>query len=133
MSQETVEVARALANDYARGDYAAVLARFHEEIEFEPPPDLTGGGQTYRGLAETTRAVAEFTLMWDDYHYEVRDLTDFGEDVLVEAWQRGRGRGSGVEVSETIYNLWTIRDGKAVRLRMYRERADALEAVGLSG
>ena len=45
----------------------------------------------------------------------------------------GRGRGSGAEViSQPTAHLWTIRNAKAVSLRSYWERADALEAVGLS-
>jgi len=43
-----------------------------------------------------------------------------------------RGKASGVDVE---YNYWvvaTFRDGKARRIQWFIERADALEAAGLS-
>jgi ketosteroid isomerase-like protein len=51
-------------------------------------------------------------------------------DVLVEGWQRGRGKTSGVDVSEEIFSVWTIRGGQAVRQRMFRDRAKALGTAG---
>jgi ketosteroid isomerase-like protein len=59
-------------------------------------------------------------------------LIDCGDQILAAGWQRGRGKGSGVEVSEEIFSVWTVRTGKVVRQRMFRERVQALEAVGLS-
>ena len=43
-----------------------------------------------------------------------------------------RGRGSGVEVEATGAQVWTIRDGKFQRAKLYQSKAEALEAVGLS-
>jgi hypothetical protein len=41
------------------------------------------------------------------------------------------GRGSGVPVEAMTYNVWTVRHGKAIRVRGYLSRSDALEAAGL--
>jgi ketosteroid isomerase-like protein len=49
--------------------------------------------------------------------------------VLVHA--RGRGRGSGVDIDNHIAWVWTFRGDKAVRLVVYEEQAEALEAAGL--
>ena len=59
---------------------------------------------------------------------------DAGDDrVLVFSREGERGRGSGAEVvTQPTAHVWTIRNGKAIRLSSYWERADALEAVGLS-
>ena len=108
------------------------LGRLDEDIEFVGPPDITGGDKVWRGREGTRRTVTSFLGAWEDYHYEVGDVIDCGDEVLVEGWQRGRGRGSGVEVSEAIYTVWTVREGRVVRQRMFRNRAEALEAVGLS-
>jgi len=43
----------------------------------------------------------------------------------------GRGKLSGAEVEQRFAQLWTVRDGKIVRMEMYPDREDALEAVGL--
>ena len=132
MSQENVEIVRAIVEDWLRGDFQGALALIDERIEFVATPDAAGGGRSYRGHDEMDKALTEWVGTWDDYQYELQKLVGAGEEVLVEGWQRGRGRGSGVEVSEAIYMVWTVRGGKAVRQRMFRDRAEALEAAGLS-
>ena len=45
---------------------------------------------------------------------------------------RGRGKGSGAIVDEEGAHLWKMRDGKAVQLVVFADRAKALAAAGLS-
>ena len=54
-----------------------------------------------------------------------------GGEIVVLIHVQGRGRGSGVEMDNHIAWVWTYRDDKAVRLVIYEEPAEALEAVGL--
>jgi ketosteroid isomerase-like protein len=42
------------------------------------------------------------------------------------------GRGSGVEVEHRQPAVWTIREGKIIRVVFYAMREEALEAAGLS-
>jgi hypothetical protein len=42
------------------------------------------------------------------------------------------GRGSGAPAEARGAHEFTIRDGLLVRLKAYRDRSEALEAVGLS-
>ncbi len=44
---------------------------------------------------------------------------------------RMRGRGSGVEVDAKAAQLWTLRAGRAKRIKLYQSKAEALEAAGL--
>jgi ketosteroid isomerase-like protein len=48
-------------------------------------------------------------------------------------YQRGRGKGSGVEVEERHGQIWTFREGKVIRHATYPNLDEALEAAGLSG
>ena len=43
----------------------------------------------------------------------------------------GRGRGSGVEVDNRTFDVYTLRDGKCVRKLEFKVRSEALEAAGL--
>ena len=54
-----------------------------------------------------------------------------GDHVLVIACFRGRGRSSGVRVAERLYEVYTLRNGRIVRVDEFSDRAEALEAVGL--
>jgi len=135
MSQENVEAVRAIYEAWLRGDYEAVFARLDADIEWFGPPDLSASGEPGSGLSRghegVRRSLGRWIGEWDDFSFELRQLTDAGDDVLAEGWQRGRGKASGVEVSEVIFSVWTVRAGQAVRQRMFRDRAKALEAAGL--
>ncbi|MDX6588179.1 MAG: SnoaL-like domain [Solirubrobacterales bacterium] len=132
MSQKNVEIVRAALDAFIRGDVDASLAHFSDEAEFFAPPDVTGSGRVWHGREGVSQGVGDFVSSWADFHYEDRELVASGDEVLVEGWQRGRGKGSGIEVSESIYSVWTVRGEYVVRLRIFRERSLALEAAGLS-
>ena len=57
-------------------------------------------------------------------------MRDLGNGVLVLSVQRGRGKGSGVEVEARYAILYDLQGDKIVSLRMYRDPAEALEAAG---
>ena len=130
MSQQNVEIVRALYQRWSKGDFEAVFARMHPEIEWLGPPDVSDSGPE-RGHEGVRRSLATWIGAWDDYRFELRELVDCGDEVLAEGWQTGRGRASGVEVSEEIFSVWTLRAGQVIRQRMFRERAQAREAAGL--
>ena len=46
--------------------------------------------------------------------------------------QTARGGVSGVELEIRIGHLWTVRDGKAVRLEVFPAREDARKAAELA-
>ena len=71
---------------------------------------------------------------WDDYELIPEDFTDMGDCVLATVRLRGRGRGSGVEVDARFFDLYTLRDGKIIRMDQFAEESEALgggRAVGL--
>ena len=45
--------------------------------------------------------------------------------------RHARGRASGVEVERPFALLWTLRDGKVIRVVWYLTREEALEGAGL--
>jgi ketosteroid isomerase-like protein len=55
-----------------------------------------------------------------------------GEDVFIAGLQVGRGRHSGLDVRLPTFHVFTLRDHKIVAMRPFAERAEALEAAGLS-
>jgi ketosteroid isomerase-like protein len=57
-------------------------------------------------------------------------LTDFGDHVLADTRHRGRGKGSAVETEQRIFQLYTLRNGRIIRTRMFYEEQKALDAIG---
>jgi ketosteroid isomerase-like protein len=69
---------------------------------------------------------------WATVEYDLEELIDAGPHVIGAITYRGRGRSSGAEVERTDFPVWTIRDGKIVRVLWLATREEALEAAGLS-
>ena len=131
MSQQNVEIVRAVCDAFSRGDFEASLAGLDPAVEMVGPPDLTASGSASHGHESTSQFMGTFLNSWDDYFYDVSNLIDGGDKVLVEGSQGGRGRESGVAVSEPIYTVFTVRAGKVIRVQILRDRSAALEAAGL--
>jgi len=65
-------------------------------------------------------------------HYEVERVEAQGEVVAAQLRVSGRGPGSGIPVDYSFVPVFTIRDGKVVRIDRYDTWSEALEAAGLA-
>jgi ketosteroid isomerase-like protein len=68
---------------------------------------------------------------WEEWHEEIEEMRDLGSRVYVVATQHGRGKGSGAEVAERYALIYEIKAGTIIRLTLYSDLAEALEATGL--
>jgi hypothetical protein len=73
----------------------------------------------------------EFWSTFEEVQVETHGFTEAGSEVVTSntAHMLGRDR---VEVIARSTFLYTVENGQITRLRMFQERAEALEAVGLS-
>ena len=126
-----MEVVRAMYEAFNNGDPGRAIAYLHPDAELHQPPELPDAG-SYLGLAEFQRGFNLWLDEWESFRYEIEELTDVGDRVLMEIRLWGIARGSGVETERRdVFHLWTIRDGKAQRCEVYFNRPDALGAAGL--
>jgi uncharacterized protein len=130
MSQENVEIVRAMLNAFNRGDFEASLQFLDEGVEWHDPPDVPDAG-VHRGPEEVRRWMARWLGAWESYTAEAEELIDAGDQVVVVHHERGRGKGSGAEVEHRSANLFDLRNEKVVRRRPFPGRSEALEAAGL--
>jgi ketosteroid isomerase-like protein len=136
MSQEDVETIRemfAIFND--RGVRAATAAfgdLLAPDFGLEEATDLPDPG-AYTGKEAFIANLAKLEESFEELRLEPLEVVDLGEKIVVVVSMSGRGRGSSAPVEMTFSQLWSLRDGKAVSLRDYATKAEALEAVGLSG
>ena len=67
-----------------------------------------------------------------EYSAEPDEFIDAGDCVIVRVHQGGRGRSSTVGVDMPAYwQLYRMRNGRALRVEIYRDEDDALRAAGL--
>jgi ketosteroid isomerase-like protein len=129
MSQENVEVVRRSYESYLRGDLEAALAAFDPEVETydHDIPDA----EAYRGLEGLLRWQADWESSWESWRWDPEEFIDAGERVVAVLRVHAKGRGSGVDLERVDGAVWTLRDGKCVRLDYYGSKNQALEALGL--
>jgi ketosteroid isomerase-like protein len=128
MSQENVELVRAVFEAFNRRDFALDFA--HDSISwrtlFSVETDLLIGKQQIRAAWE--RQIEAL-----DVHIEVLELTPLDETrVLGVGKWRGRGSESGTPVEQTAVQVFSIEDGQLRSVETYASRDAAREAVGLS-
>jgi ketosteroid isomerase-like protein len=131
MSQENVEIVRAMFDAWNRGDFEESGAAFEPEVEVEMHLGADNDG-TYRGFDEMAKMLRSFWGTFSEFRSEPADFAVSGEEVAATVHHRGRGRTSGAEVQMTNWHVFTVRGGRIVRYRMYARQDEALEAAGLS-
>jgi ketosteroid isomerase-like protein len=133
VSQENVEVVRRVYDAAAGRDRATVLALYDPDVELDlsriPLAALTGQG-IYRGHDGLRSMFRDWYEAFENYEEHCEELIEAGEQVISVLTGRGRGRASGTDVEMPFFIVWTIRDGKVVRLVWFPTRTDALEAAG---
>jgi ketosteroid isomerase-like protein len=91
-------------------------------------PDM-GVFRGHDGVREFFREWREF---FAEYHAEPEQFIAADDSVMVRVKQAGRGRVGTVAIEmPTYWQLYTLRDGRAVRVAIYRDEAEALQAAGL--
>ena len=136
MSQENVEIVRRVYDAAARRDADTVLALYDLEVVLDPSRlGVAGvaGTSAYHGHEGLKRFFREWHEAWEDIEYDFEELLDGeGDRVISVVTRRARGRASGAAVERRFALVWTVRNRKIVQVVWFTNRADALEAVGLS-
>ncbi len=134
MSQENVEVFERALAAYNRRDIDAFLEAFDREVEWHSLVQVMFGGEQsvhrgHQGMRDGVREMDEVLAGLQVGYSEIRDL---GERIVVVGSVSGRGRASGAETEMPINWVVEFKDSKVIRMRDYVDRAEALEAAGLS-
>ena len=131
MSQENIESVRRGVDAWNRGDLDEWLAAFAAEAELHTTGRFADRG-VYRGHAGLERYWSEIREDIEGPSLSISELRALGDRVFYCAMGRGRGKRSKVPVERPIWLVTTMRDGLTVRVETYVDRAEALEAAGLS-
>jgi ketosteroid isomerase-like protein len=131
MSQDNMTAVRAVYDEWAKGNFRAGGDLWDSRVVFVPIADLPDAGD-YFGLEGITTFMRAFLQPWTNFTITADELIEAGDSVVVVARQRGIGRDSGLLAQlEQQFQVWTFRGRTVIRFEAFRERAEALEAVGL--
>ena len=131
MSEENVEIVRRGWEAFDRGDLSAAMEDMSPDIEtyVAPPAPVTG---TYHGIEGWVQSMLDWAEGFDELVMTAEEYFDAGDQVVVRSRHTSRGAASGVPVEAIFWYVWTIRAGKIVRVAVFSDWSEALEAAGLS-
>jgi hypothetical protein len=128
MSQENVDVVlRAMS---------ARRSEFEEVLDPALRLDLSErvfNPAVYEGYEGIMRWRADVGDIWDSYRSEPEELFDRDDVVVVFTRERGRAKGSGIEVDQhPTALLCRLLAGRVTEIRLYHDRERALRDAGLA-
>jgi ketosteroid isomerase-like protein len=136
MSQENVSLIRDLYRllpSLRDPDSDAVTRLFRDyadaRFELHLPPDYPEGEQVLRGREGMNAFAAVLRETWSEWRFVPERFLDAHDCVLVFARLVAVGHESGVPIELETNHVWTVRDGRATSMCVYRDRAEALEAL----
>jgi ketosteroid isomerase-like protein len=130
MSQENVEIVRHHVEAWNRRDLKTWLATFRSDAEIDWSRARGPFKGVYRGHGEHEAFWDVFWSTFKDVQLENYGFVETGSEVVYSQTAHMRGR-QGIEVIARSTHVHTLENGQIICLRLFQERAEALEAAGL--
>jgi ketosteroid isomerase-like protein len=140
MSEENVELARRTYDAYNEAfespdPLPAIRAVFEPvadpDVEWKTSPNATRT-DTFKGIDGVMEFFEDVFEAFDVAQQVPERYFDLGDRVLVFVQTRITARASGISLDQSSAHLLTFEDGLFTRVDVYDDRAQALEAAGLS-
>jgi ketosteroid isomerase-like protein len=118
---------------FNRRDVDAAALAGSTAFELHPPREFVqlGFEPCYRGGAGLRDYMLTWAEAFSDLRVEPVELIDLGDRIVLLADLPWRGHASGVPLTEKIATVSVLKHGRAIRVEVYLDHAEALEAVGL--
>ena len=131
MSRENLEVLRSMYAAFSTlaegGDVASYVdAFYHPECEYHPIEEQ----DVVRGRDALVRWNRRWFEVWDEFQAQIDEVIETPDAVVTGITVQGRGDNSGIEISQRLFHVSELRDGRILRMQEYVDRAQALEAAG---
>jgi hypothetical protein len=134
-SAEAVEFMKRFYEERARVESGTpawerfMRAYHHPDVVLRPLRGFADVHET-RGIDALLEYLRSYLSAWADFRYELREIEDRGQQLLVHGHMAARGRSSGLEIGGDIYELVELRDGLIATVEHHGTRAGALRAIG---
>jgi ketosteroid isomerase-like protein len=129
MSQENVEIVRRVLAEFERGNFW-VPEFFERDVRIRWLEVAEGETETV-GLQDMGNAMKSWLATWDSLALVAEQVIDAGDQVVVVAAWRGRGKASGAETEWRYGAVYTLRDGGVASVIAYSDPNEAFKAAGV--
>jgi ketosteroid isomerase-like protein len=126
---ENVRRVRQTIEAFNRGEHERIVAGVDPGFELKRASEAPDSDEVVRGPGAFARWLRPDAF--ESMRLEIDGITEVGEKVLVEGHARGVGRGSGVEIDQHVYVLYTVSGDRITAMEVFFDLADAEKAAGL--
>jgi ketosteroid isomerase-like protein len=123
--ESAIEKLRAAFDAFNRGDLESAGEWVDQDVEIGRTPFIDPPARGKEALLEFMRP-----NMFERQELELIATEARGNVILADLILHAVGKGSGVEVSQANFQLFTIRDGIFVKWEVFFDRKEAEAAVG---
>lgn len=132
MSEENVELARHYIEAFNAEGLEGTEHLRHPDIEVFDPPEFPDAGR-YVGEAAGSARVRDFMEMgWDGQFHNPEFIDANPEIAVIWEFRIITAHGGGFPLEAAQVHLLLFEEGKVRRIRIYLDKAQALEAAGLT-
>jgi ketosteroid isomerase-like protein len=129
VSNDNLEIVQRGFEAFNNGGVEGILPVIHPEFEATTPPNLASEPDTYRGHDGIRRWFDSFDEVMDQIRWDARGFQQVGDRVVVEFTLRARGKTTGLDFGQEAVMVWSMRDGKAIRVELFETLDEALAAA----
>jgi hypothetical protein len=143
MSEQEVEALRALYDAFNRCEIEPLLDGFDPEIEIDETEDLGYAALLlrvlgprfvilsgrYRGIDEVRRLFESVWEISEWFRVEPLEILEVERSVIVPLRMEAKARGTGIVGEALAVHLWTMRDNRGLRLRVFADTESAISAA----
>lgn len=125
-----VAIARGSLDAWADRDMDRMVRGWAADVVWDMSPYRPAwpGPVEYVGEVEIIDFLAQWLAAWRTQEIWPEELHDRGDRVLVILGRRGQVRASGTEIDRRWAQLWSFRDGEAIRIVNYSDSEAASRA-----
>jgi ketosteroid isomerase-like protein len=128
--EQAISALRGAYAAFNRGDIEAAVEPFDAQIEWTEPVEFGGEG-TYHGRDGVKGYLAQSRAPWAEGSSEPERFIASGNRIVVFVHARFRLKGSNEWRDVSLADVYTIRNGKAIQMRAFADRQEALRWVGV--
>ena len=128
MSDEKVALVRTVFEAIRSGDRAAYLPRIDPGLRIEPSTN-SPEQRVLEGVQGFERWISRWPALFEEYEVRPERFSVAGNDVVVALHERARSARSDLEIEDRFAHVWTVREGKVVRIRVFNNELEALDAA----
>lgn len=132
MSQDNVDLIRAIYDAFAEEDVPGVVARMSPDIVWNEAENFPyADGNPYQGPQAILAGIfARLGAEWDGFAAMPEEFLDAGDTVVVLGRYRGTCKATGKAMDAQLAHVWRVRDGKAARFQQYTDTLQAARVMG---